>query len=240
MTMSTSLLESMRKLMPRRVQSALDALGEAVAVFREIDDPRVMRSLGPSGVRGLLLKRGKQGVPSVMPASHGAFFDWGYPHDQPEMADLYTRAKRGQWDGDSLPWELDVDFDNPDIAMFPEGAFDWEFGRSVGMRLDARERMRLLIDLGTWAISQFLHGEQGALLASAQVTEAVQFMDGKFYGATQVVDEARHVEVFSRYLLEKAGKVYQINDNLFTIIDALMTDGRWDLKFLGMQIMVEG
>jgi hypothetical protein len=89
-------------------------------------------------------------------------------------------------------------------------------------------------------LSQFLHGEQGALLAAAQVTEAVQFFDGKLYGATQVVDEARHVEVFHRYLDTKLEKLYQINDNLFVIIDALMTDGRWDMKFLGMQIMVEG
>ncbi|MFO0696982.1 MAG: ferritin-like domain-containing protein, partial [Polyangiales bacterium] len=87
---------------------------------------------------------------------------------------------------------------------------------------------------------QFLHGEQGALFAAAQVTEAVQFFDGKMYGATQVMDEARHVEVFHRYLDTKLNKLYQINDNLFTIIDALMTDSRWDMKFLGMQIMVEG
>jgi hypothetical protein len=89
-------------------------------------------------------------------------------------------------------------------------------------------------------LSQFLHGEQGALMAAAQVTEAVQFFDGKLYGATQVVDEARHVEVFHRYLDTKLNKLYQINDNLFVIIDALMTDSRWDMKFLGMQIIVEG
>ena len=89
-------------------------------------------------------------------------------------------------------------------------------------------------------LSQFLHGEQGALFASAQVTEAVQFFDGKFYGATQVMDEARHVEVFLRYLESKMNKLYTINDNLFVIIDSLMTDSRWDMKFLGMQIMVEG
>ncbi len=89
-------------------------------------------------------------------------------------------------------------------------------------------------------LSQFLHGEQGALLAASQVTEAVQFFDGKLYGATQVVDEARHVEVFHRYLDQKLNKLYQINDNLFVIIDALMADSRWDMKFLGMQIMVEG
>ena len=94
--------------------------------------------------------------------------------------------------------------------------------------------------LTSWMLSQFLHGEQGALFAAAQVTEAVQFFDGKLYGATQVIDEGRHVEVFHRYLEDKLGKLYQINDNLFVIIDALMSDARWDMKFLGMQIMVEG
>jgi hypothetical protein len=89
-------------------------------------------------------------------------------------------------------------------------------------------------------LSQFLHGEQGALFAAAQVTESVQFHDGKLYGATQVMDEGRHVEVFHRYLDTKMEKLYQINDNLFVIIDALMRDSRWDMKFLGMQIMVEG
>jgi hypothetical protein len=94
--------------------------------------------------------------------------------------------------------------------------------------------------MAAWMLSQFLHGEQGALFAAAQVTEAVQFFDGKLYGATQVVDEGRHVEVFHRYLDSKLNKLYQINDNLFVIIDALISDPRWDLKFLGMQIMVEG
>jgi hypothetical protein len=89
-------------------------------------------------------------------------------------------------------------------------------------------------------LSQFLHGEQGALFAAAQVTEAVPLFDGKLYGSTQVMDEGRHVEVFHRYLDEKLGKLFAINDNLFVIIDALMSDGRWDMKFLGMQIMVEG
>ena len=46
--------------------------------------------------------------------------------------------------------------------------------------------------------------------------------------------------MFNRYLTDKLGRLYQVNDNLFVIIDALMTDGRWDMKFLGMQIMVEG
>ena len=109
-----------------------------------------------------------------------------------------------------------------------------------GVRLDAAEHRRLSHSITAWMLSQFLHGEQGALFAAAQVTEAVQFFDGKLYGATQVMDEGRHVEVFRRYLDDKLGRLYQINDNLFVIIDSLMTDGRWDMKFLGMQIMVEG
>jgi len=234
------MLSYARKFMPRKLQNALDSLSENLTVFAHIRDPKVMRSLAPSGVRGFLFRRGKQGVPSLMPASHDAFFDWTYPCDQPEMAELYARAKRGQWDSDQLPWHTDVDLDNPAVAMFPRDSFDWEYGEAIGMRLSEDERTRLIVDVGSWALSQFLHGEQGALYAAAQVTEAVQFMDGKYYGATQVMDEARHVEVFSRYLDEKVGKLYQINDNLFTIIDALMTDSRWDMKFLGMQIMVEG
>ena len=91
-----------------------------------------------------------------------------------------------------------------------------------------------------WMLSQFLHGEQGALFAAAQVTEAVPWLDAKLFGSTQVVDEGRHVETFHTYLTQKLEKLYEINDNLYVVIDALMTDGRWDLKFLGMQIMIEG
>ena len=110
----------------------------------------------------------------------------------------------------------------------------------MGLRLNKKEQSKLLYSLTTWMLSQFLHGEQGALFAAAQVTEAVQFFDGKLYGSTQVMDEGRHVEVFSRYLDEKMNKLYSVNDNLFVIIDSLMADSRWDMKFLGMQIMVEG
>ena len=89
-------------------------------------------------------------------------------------------------------------------------------------------------------LSQFLHGEQGALFAACQVTEAVPWLDAKLFGSTQAVDEGRHVETFHRYLTEKLQKLYEINDNLYVIVDAVMSDGRWDLKFLGMQIMIEG
>jgi hypothetical protein len=176
-----------------------------------------------------------------MQAHHAAHFDWTYPADHPDMAELYTRAKQGQWDSDvHLPWKTSVDPFDPQVPLLPEGYFDFDGLAKCGVHLDAKERSQFIYSMTSWMLSQFLHGEQGALFAAAQVTEAVQFFDGKLYGSTQVMDEGRHVEVFHRYLDTKLNKLYQVNDNLFVIIDSLMTDGRWDMKFLGMQIMVEG
>lgn len=228
------------RFLPPRMQSQIDAYFEAFDVLLSVKDPKVLSALGPSGIRGLVLHRGKQGTPTEMPATHRAHFDWTYPSDQPEMAELYRRAKHGQWDGDSLPWDVSVDPLNPERPLIPKEFIAFDALEDAGIRLDVTEQRKLSYSLASWMLSQFLHGEQGALFAAAQVTEAVQFFDGKLYGATQVMDEGRHVEVFNRYLDTKLEKLYQINDNLFVIIDSLMVDGRWDMKFLGMQIMVEG
>ncbi|MBL9042253.1 MAG: ferritin-like domain-containing protein [Myxococcales bacterium] len=233
-------LKTVNRFLPGRYRDRIDEAVETLSLLREIRDPRVLLSLGPSGVRGLVWKRGKQGVPSKVQASHSAHFDFTYPADHPEMQVLYQRAKQGQWDADMLPWQISVDPENPEVPLIPEDFIGWDDLHVAGIRLSDKERQRLLYSVTAWMLSQFLHGEQGALFAAAQVTEAVQFFDGKLYGATQVMDEGRHVEVFHRYLTQKLGKLYQVNDNLFVIIDALMADSRWDLKFLGMQIMVEG
>jgi hypothetical protein len=232
--------EKLLRILPRPVREAVDTYADTLEVLSEMKDPRILASLGPAGLRGLVLRRGKQGVPTKMPAHHSAHFDWTYPHDHEGMRDLYLRAKKGQWDGDYLPWHISVDVENPDVPIMDPNLFNWKKLDEMGIKLSPREQQRMVSDMAAWMLSQFLHGEQGALFAAAQVTEAVQFFDGKFYGATQVMDEGRHVEVFHRYLDTKIEKLYQINDNLFVIIDALMTDGRWDMKFLGMQIMVEG
>jgi para-aminobenzoate N-oxygenase AurF len=89
-------------------------------------------------------------------------------------------------------------------------------------------------------ISNFLHGEQGALIAASQLISAVPNMDAKFYAATQSMDEARHVEVFSRYLNEKLRAQYEVTQNLFNLLQAITMESRWDFKFLGMQLIVEG
>lgn len=228
-------------LLPAKMRNQVGAYFDALEVFLELRDPRVLSALGPAGVRGLLLQRGKHGVPSKMPATHKAHFDWSYPHDFPEMAELYRRAKRGQWDAETaVDWGISVDPMDPGVPLIPKDFLGADKLASFGVRLTPEEELRLQHSVTAWMLSQFLHGEQGALFAAAQVTEAVQFFDGKYYGATQVMDEGRHVEVYQRYLEQKLNKLYQINDNLFVIIDSLMSDGRWDMKFLGMQIMVEG
>jgi hypothetical protein len=201
---------------------------------------RVLASLLGPAARGFLLQVGKRGPSSEAPASHAAHFTWEYRTDMPELAKLYAAAKGSQWDGATqLDWSTQVDpYDDarPLVtdAMLP--LLELPAYRSLPPRRQAEQRQAML----TWLLSQFLHGEQGALYAACQVTEAISWLDGKLYGSTQVVDEGRHVEVFHRYLVEKMGRVYQINDNLFVIIDALMRDSAWDLKFLGMQILIEG
>ena len=238
---STALFSArMLEKLPLPVRNSLDRYGEWLGLAREVETVAVAKSLAPSSLRGLILRRGKQGVPTEFQASHRASIDWSCPSDQPEMAELYARAKRGQWDGDSLPWHTSVDLDDPNLHLLPIDGLDIGVLERNGVKLNAKEIQKLTQSMAAWMLSQFLHGEQGALMAAAQVTECVPFFDGKLYGATQVVDEGRHVEVFRRYLDEKLEKTYQINDNLFVIIDALMRDARWDMKFLGMQIMVEG
>jgi hypothetical protein len=114
------------------------------------------------------------------------------------------------------------------------------YGTHIWERLTDAEVRKLRREALAWTLSQFLHGEQGALLATAQIVDATPSFDAKLYGASQVMDEARHVEVYARHLREKLTRQYPINRHLKTLLDQILTDSRWDMKYLGMQIMVEG
>lgn len=233
-------LDSMTRLMPQAMRKRVEPLLEVLGMLGEVKNTSAMAAMVPSVVRGFILRQGRNQPHSKMVSGHSAYFDWGYKSDFPEMQDLYQRAKLGQWNAETvLDWSTDVDPMNPAVPLLPEGFLPFHLieGR---IKFTEKESREFLYSVCAWMLSQFLHGEQGALYAAAQVTESVQWMDGKLYGATQVMDEGRHVEVFNRYIDKKLNKMYVINDNLFTIIDALMTDSRWDMKFLGMQIMVEG
>ena len=195
--------------------------------------------LGPA-YRGFVKQEGKLRDASQMNAKNPAVFDWTYRRDHPELARLYEAAKVSQWNASTdLDWSTEVDPDDDSRALLPD---DYLVVSVLPLwpTLSRQERSRQRLATVAWLLSQFLHGEQGALFAAAQVTQSVPWMDGKLYGSSQVIDEGRHVEVFHHYLAGKLERTYQINDNLFVVIDALMGDPRWDMKFLGMQIMVEG
>ena len=164
-------------------------------------------------------------------------YTWGYQETRQKLRDLYDKAVRAQWISDDvLPWNTDVDLGRP---MGPENLQPL-FGSDIHARLTEAERRNLNTEVFSWTLSQFMHGEQGALLATAQLVDSVDNIDSKLYAASQVVDEARHVDVYNRYVHTKIGFSYPINSHLRTLLDLILKDSRWDMKFLGMQIMVEG
>ena len=164
-------------------------------------------------------------------------YTWGYQETRQKLRDLYDKAVRAQWISDDvLPWDTNVDLGRP---LGPENLQPL-FGSDIQARMTEAERKKLNIEVFSWTLSQFMHGEQGALLATAQLVDSVDNIDSKLYAASQVVDEARHVDVYNRYVHTKIGFSYPINPHLRTLLDLILKDSRWDMKFLGMQIMVEG
>ncbi len=164
-------------------------------------------------------------------------YTWGYQDTRQKLRDLYDKAVRGQWIGDDvLPWHLNPDLTKP---MGPEQLMPL-FGSDILARMTPAEHLQLNLETSAWTLSQFLHGEQGALLATAQLVDSVGDLDSKLYASSQVMDEARHVDVYNRYLHQKIGFAYPVNPHLKTLLDMILKDSRWDMKFLGMQIMVEG
>jgi hypothetical protein len=115
------------------------------------------------------------------------------------------------------------------------------FGSHLWDKLDKKTELPKLRRMtASYLLSNFLHGEQGALLAAAQIVGAVPSADAKFYASTQVMDEARHVEAYDRYLREKVEMTFPISPHLRVLLDEILSESRWDMKYLGMQIMVEG
>jgi hypothetical protein len=76
------------------------------------------------------------------------------------------------------------------------------------------------------------------MLCAGQLVEAVPDMDGKLYASTQVIDEARHVEVFHRYI-QRLDRVYPIMPNLKALLNAVLQADLWQMKCVGMQVIAE-
>ena len=173
-----------------------------------------------------------------------AIFTWNYDKGERAQLDkLYEKAKTSQWNGQTdLDWSIDVD---PYKTLAPADPLEVQYfaenPESPMHKFNEEEWAEVGVESMNWSLSQFMHGEQGALLCTAKIVETVPWIDAKYYAATQVVDEARHVEVFAQYLDQKLGGVkYPCNTHLGLLLDDIINDSRWDMTYLGMQIMVEG
>jgi hypothetical protein len=183
-------------------------------------------------------------VEHVVTNNADSIFTWDYSLARPALRKLYEKAKTGQWNATTdVPWDTAVDLER--VVAADQAAIGSGFDPDVyaGTALEKwgdAEWLAFGVEQRRWTLSQFLHGEQGALICTAKIVETVPWYDAKLYASTQVVDEARHVEVFGRYLNEKLGGQYQVNAHLRMLLDDIVNDSRWDMTYLGMQVMVEG
>jgi hypothetical protein len=176
-----------------------------------------------------------------------AIFTWDYEKGaRPALNKLYEKAKHAQWNGETdLDWSIDVDPTQVFLGMNGESAAGpfaaiTSMDNSPFSKFSDKQWDELAVESLNWRLSQFMHGEQGALICTAKIVETVPWIDAKYYASTQVMDEARHVEVFAKYLDSKLTDYYPINAHLKLLLDDIITDSRWDMTYLGMQIMVEG
>jgi len=187
-------------------------------------------------------------VISAVEQNSEAIFTWDYTKGaRPALDKLYEKAKVSMWNGETdLPWDTEVDQEKLVIMNAEQneaagmGFADFDVtGTSFEKWTDA-QWIQLGIESQNWSLSQFMHGEQGALICTAKIVETVPWIDAKYYASTQVMDEARHVEVFAKYLDTKLSGYYPVNAHLKMLLDDIVSDPRWDMTYLGMQIMVEG
>ena len=165
-------------------------------------------------------------------------FNWEYDDGSMDLLNLYEKGKEQQWNASTrLDWSQELGEDNP-MGMSDEtipiyGSPFWD-------KMTEKEKVWLRWNLQAHTICQFMHGEQGALIATAKIVNTVPDMNAKFYAATQVMDEARHVESYKRLIHEKFKMAYPITPSLKNLLEQTLTDRRWDMTYLGMQVMIEG
>ena len=162
-------------------------------------------------------------------------WDYDYVPTHDELATLYETAKKNQWNGaTAIDWSRPLGAEGPVLNV--QMAF---MGTNFFTKLTPEEQKEVEIRVSAWRLSQFLHGEQGALVVCGQLVNSIPELDAKLYASTQVVDEGRHVEVFERYV-KKLHKIYPVDPLLKSLLDEILTTNLWELKLLGMQMIVEG
>jgi len=165
-------------------------------------------------------------------------FNWEYDESRDRLLTLYEKGKEKQWNAQTrLDWSIEVD---PGSASNAPDYYIPIFGSDMWEALDEKGKAEVRHHIGSWMNSQFLHGEQGALICASKIVQTVPDMDSKFYAATQVMDEARHVEMYGQYVRDKIELAYPINEHLKALLNDVIEDKRWDMTYLGMQVVIEG
>jgi hypothetical protein len=173
-------------------------------------------------------------------------FLWNYDRSRDQLVTLYNKAMASQWNSvTDLDWSTDVDPEEL-VRTSPQGSMITGLARGAAQvpgsplaKWSEKEFVALGIESFKAQLSQFMHGEQGAMMVAAKIVETVPWIDAKYYASTQTMDEARHTEVFAKYLHTKLGEAYPMSPFLEAQIDALIQDSRWDIAYLGMQIVIE-
>jgi hypothetical protein len=181
------------------------------------------------------------GAYEPLKATIDTVFDWQYALEKQNLLSLYEKGKKLAWNANDLDWSIDVNVERMVRQRVANGMAPMMNSMlNPPVALGDTQVIEMQLNINAFMLSQFLHGEQGALLATAKIVQGVPWEEAKFYAANQVADEARHVEVYHRYLTEKLGLSYEITPSLNRLLDDIILDPRWDITFLGMQIMVEG
>jgi len=172
-----------------------------------------------------------------VPQDFDVEFNWDYDEGRATMMGLYRKGIEMQWNAETrIDWSQELDEDNPE--QLPEEMLPIS-GMAQYEAMSRAEKAKVRRHFQGWQISQFMQGEQGALICAAKIVTQVPDIDSKFYASTQVIDEARHVESYKR-LLEKFGVAYPMTPPLQELIDQVLRDSRWDMTYLGMQVVIEG
>ena len=161
-------------------------------------------------------------------------FNWDYTVQDNRIKKLYELGKELNWNV-----ELDIDWSRPFEPLTEPQPIFWD-DYAPYQKLSDNKKVDFLNHRIAWSQSQFLHGEQGALLVASQLTSCAPTYNAKLYAASQTFDEARHVEAFNKYIQTRIKMMYPIGNALKSILDKILTDPRWDLKFIGMQLIIEG
>jgi P-aminobenzoate N-oxygenase AurF len=175
--------------------------------------------------------------PLTIASAFTTTFTLEYGVSEVDMRRLYENAKRDQWNASrDIPW---ADAPSSDGRVIADELIDI-FGSPLWERLPEADRVELNRRIAAWRLSVLMHGEQGAMLACSQMVDIVQGADAKFFQATQVMDEARHNEVLNRYLADRLGGItYPIPVNVHDIFDSILSESRWYLKTIALQLVAE-